>query len=167
MSFIKRQAVIGSLLFAVCAVVETTAQAPAPAAKPVDQRTIEEPVSALAVPTNFRYNALGRRDPFVNPVPKPVRAESDIPKDRPRGLKGVLLSEAQINGIVWSKDADMIRVVLAAPGGKTYFAHKGDYLFDASIKEIQREGVVFVTQSKNPDGKIMTREVVRKVRPTP
>src|SRR6516162_7294267 len=74
-------------------------QPAAPAAQPP-----EEPVSPLAVPKDYHYNARGRRDPFVNPVPKPVqKAQDQAAAIRPPGLKGVLVAEAQVIGIVVSR----------------------------------------------------------------
>ncbi len=139
-------------------------QAKAPPAQPKPEN---EGPPAMAVPPNYKYDTKGRRDPFLNPVPKPPKPEPEIPVVRPPGLKGVLLSEAAIAGIVSSKDPEMNRVVLTAPSGRTYFASKGDNLFDAVIKEIQRDGVVFEVRSRGLDGKSTTREVVRKIRPTP
>jgi len=122
----------------------------------------------MAVPPTYRFQSRGRRDPFVNPVPKPVAPTPVIPVVRPPGLKGVLLSEAVVAAIVVSKDApDMTRAVINAVGNKTYFARKGDALFDAVVKDIQKDAVVFVLTTKELDGKTTTREVVRKIRSTP
>src|SRR6516225_6687201 len=75
------------------------AQPQNPAPPPKQQE--EQPLPVLAVPKDYHYNARGRRDPFVNPVPKPVIPKSEVPAivARPPGLKGVLVAEAQIIGI--------------------------------------------------------------------
>ena len=103
----------------------------------------DEPAPALAVPEDYRYEARGRRDPFVNPIPKPVAPPPEIPTVRPDGLPGVLVAEAKINGIVVSKEPGMNKVVIGAPNKKTFFASLGDTLFDAVIKEIRANEVVF------------------------
>src|SRR5881396_2398437 len=36
------------------------------------QKPPQEPLPVLAVPKDYRYTPRGRRDPFVNPIPKPV-----------------------------------------------------------------------------------------------
>src|SRR5262245_25054420 len=85
----------------------------------------EEPTPPLAVPKDYRYNARGRRDPFVNPVPKPKAAAAAAapPSSRPPGLKGVLVSQAQISGVVTSREPSMNVVIIMAPGAKgAYFA---------------------------------------------
>src|SRR5438552_18994933 len=98
------------------------AQAPP---KPAD----EPPPSPLAVPKDYHYNGRGRRDPFVNPVPPPApntpgAAAGPRPPQCPQaqGLKGVLVGQAAIAGVVTSREPSMNVVIIGAPGGKTYFA---------------------------------------------
>src|SRR5437868_11105654 len=78
----------------------------APAQKPA-----EEPPPPLSVPKDYRYNARGRRDPFVNPVPKPAgqkaTAAAALAPQCPQGLKGVLVAQATIAGIVVSREPSM------------------------------------------------------------
>jgi type II secretory pathway component PulC len=78
-----------------------------------------------------------------------------------------MISEAVISGLVWSREVEMNRAVIAAPGGRTYFAKRGDALFDAVIKDIERDGVVFQVKAKDRDGNPILEEVVRRVRTTP
>src|SRR5262245_42549573 len=110
------------------------AQAQKPAAL---SRQQDEQAPVLSVPRDYHYNARGRRDPFVNPIPKPVQKAAPPPPAqavRPPGLKGVLVAEADIIGIVVSREPSMNVVTIAAPGGKRYFARVGDSLFDAVIR---------------------------------
>jgi hypothetical protein len=126
----------------------------------------EDPPPVFTVPKDYRYSSKGRRDPFVNPVPKP-RTPELIAKDRPPGLKGVLLSEAKIAGVVTSPDPSMTIVVITAPGAKaSYFAHVGDHLYDAVVKNIKLDTVTFVLTASNGDPNA-PREIVRKVRSNP
>lgn len=159
-------AAMGAAKMLVGAPVTAAAQAPPPAAAPAPA---EEPRPVLAVPPGYKYDARGRRDPFVNPVPKAVAPEPEIPFVRPAGLKGVLISEATIIGVVTSKETQMNLAVIQAPGGKTYFATPGDELFDAVIKQIQVDAVVFeVSAAGRQAGQAAPpREVVRKVRSSP
>jgi hypothetical protein len=143
------------------------AQAPPPAAAP----QVEDAPPVLAVPPGYKYDPRGRRDPFVNPIPKPKDPEPAIPVVRPPGLKGVLVSEANLMGVVTSKEPTMNKVVIRAPGNKTYFAARGDALFDAVIKEIRPDAVVFTLNPQIPrpgqPPPPTNREVVRKVNPAP
>ena len=77
--------------FGLTAYPQAPAQPPAAAVPPQ-----EEPAPVLAVPRDYRYNSRGRRDPFVNPVPKPLSTEPPAAVQRPPGLRGVLVAEAAI-----------------------------------------------------------------------
>jgi hypothetical protein len=124
----------------------------------------EEPPPVLTVPKNYRYESRGRRDPFVNPVPRPVSAGPVIPASRPPGLKGVLVSEAMIAGVVTSREPSMNVVIINGPAGRSYFARIGDELYDAIVKDIRLDTVTFALNSPPTTG---PGEVVRKVRPAP
>lgn len=129
-----------------------------------------EPPPVLTVPPGYRYDPRGRRDPFVNPVPKPVVEQQPEPPPvvRPPGLRGVLVNEASVIGIVTSREPQMNLAVIQAPGAKIYFAARGDSLFDAVVKEIQADAVVFELPGTRRQGETTPpRELVRKVRATP
>jgi hypothetical protein len=77
----------------------------------------------------------------------------------------VLLSEAQIAAIVVSQQApELTRVLIRTAAGRTYSLRNGDALFDAVVKDIRKDAVVFELTSKDR-GANTAREVVRKVSP--
>jgi len=130
----------------------------------------EEPPPALSVPKDYRYNARGRRDPFVNPVPKPVQRAAAAPAETrqcPQGLKGILVGQATISGVVTSREPSMNIAIIGAPGGKTYFARVGDALCDAVVTGIKLDTVTFSLTARGGADEKSPREIVRKVRPTP
>ncbi|HLH30243.1 MAG TPA: hypothetical protein VKY31_03510 [Terriglobia bacterium] len=139
---------------------------PKPAAPSATPSTPEQepPPPPLSVPKEYHYNPAARHDPFINPVPKPVAppaaaaAASPAAAVRPPGLKGVLVTEADIIGIVVSREPSMNVVTIQAPGGKRYFARVGDALFDAVVKSIKPDSVTFAVTGPG------SREVVRKMR---
>jgi len=144
---------------------QTVVQTPKPGA--AAQAPDDEP-PVLAVPRNYRYDSRGRRDPFVNPVPKPSAGKPGSPAAvRPPGLPGVLVSEAGIAGVVTSKEQSMNVAIITAPAGKMYFAHLGDELFDAVVKEIHLDAVTFVVKNGSSGGATPQREIVRKVHTAP
>jgi hypothetical protein len=157
------------LIVAIVAVIPIVgAQTTPPPAQP----QVEEAPPVLTVPRGYRYDPRGRRDPFVNPIPKPPPDEPPVPIVRPPGLRGVLMTEANLLGVVTSREPSMNRVVIGAPGARTYFGAPGDSLFDAVIKEIRPDAVVFTLappggnrgQQTTPAG---DREVVRRINPVP
>jgi hypothetical protein len=57
-------------------------------------------------------------------------------------MRGMLVGETKITGIVTSRQPGMTKAILTS-GRQTYFAVQGDALFDGVIKEIRSDGVVF------------------------
>ena len=148
----------------VLGVVSTAFPQAKPAAPP--PAPAEEPAPVLSVPKDYKYDQRGRRDPFVNPVPKPKAVEVAPPSARPAGLKGVLIAEATLAGVLFSNDPSKSVAIIAAPRAKTpYFAHIGDQLFDAVVKSITLDNVTFALTTPAANGR-SPREIVRKVRPT-
>ena len=145
-------------------------QAQPPAPKPPE----ETPLSPLAVPKEYHYNGRGRRDPFVNPIPKPAPSAQNVPRGpRPpdcppsQGLKGILIGQASIAGVVTSREPSMNVAIISAPGGKTYFAHIGDGLCDGVVKSIKLDIVTFMPNVPPGADQTGVREIERKVHPTP
>jgi len=156
------------VLISISTVLSLPAYPQAQPQKPAQAAPQDEPPPVLTVPKDYHYNARGRRDPFVNPVPKPVvKAPAAPPVSvRPPGLKGVLVAEADIAGIVVSREPSMNVVTIAAPSNKKYFARVGDALFDATVKSINSDSVTFALTNPGPD-RNAPREIVRKMRPLP
>ncbi|HTG72468.1 MAG TPA: hypothetical protein VMB70_01785 [Terriglobia bacterium] len=135
-----------------------------PAAKPAAGQTAQaeiDPPPALTVPQGYSYEPRGRRDPFVNPVPKPVGGETVArPLIRPDGLPGVLVSEVKLSGIIYSPQATMKKAILVV-GRSTYFAGQGDSLFDGVVREIRPNEVVFSMVSTTTKQPVNRETVVR------
>ena len=127
--------------------------------------------SPLAIPPGYQYLPLGRRDPFVNPIPPPPPVVDPVPSvlaERPLGLPGVLLNEAVLTGVVTSEQLSMNVVVVLAPGERPFFARAGDELLDAVIKEIRPNGIVFEVKPLEGQPEPERREeVVRTLNATP
>ena len=165
---VKRVFILGIFVLALSSMGFSQAPAPKPP---------EEPLSPLSVPKDYHYNGRGRRDPFVNPIPKPA-ANAQNPAvvgggPRPpqcpqaQGLKGVLVGQAAIAGVVTSREASMNIAIISAPGGKTYFARVGDALCDAVVRTIKLDVVTFMPSLPPGSDQTGVRVIERKVRPTP
>jgi hypothetical protein len=160
--------IFGILILILAPLGFSQAQPPAQPPKPA-----EEPLSPLAVPKDYHYNGRGRRDPFVNPIPKPApntaaaaaAARPQCPQSQ--GLKGVLLGQAAIAGVVTSREPSMNIAIISAPGGKTYFARIGDALCDAVVRTIRLDAVTFMPTMPAGGDLKGVRAIERKVRPVP
>jgi hypothetical protein len=142
-------------------------QSKTPAAVP------EEPRPVLGVPPGYHYDAHGRRDPFVNPIPKPLPsavAAAKVEAARPPGLKGASVADVSVSGVFISKsEPTMTRAILQVPGMRApVIASRGDLLFDAVIKEIRPDSVIFtkVSEANKPGNPSEGGEVTKKLRST-
>jgi hypothetical protein len=123
---------------------------------------LEEP-NPLTIPSEYRYDPAGRRDPFVNPIAPEAQAQGQmIPDVRPPGLPGVLLNEARLNAIARSADAGASVVVIEAPGSRVFVAHAGDEMYDVVIREIGNTEVVFEVKPLDGDDPLAPRARVRR-----
>jgi hypothetical protein len=95
--------------------------------------------------SGFRYDARGRRDPFVS-----LAAGLNIlpPDMRPPGLSGMLIQEVSLHGIV--QTAEGYIAMIQGTDNKSYFARVGERLYDGTIDVIDSEKVVFLQEINDP-----------------
>jgi hypothetical protein len=113
---------------------------------------------------NYKYEARGRRDPFKALDVVSTFQTSQAPIVRPPGLKGQLIVEIRLVGIVQTPNG-----MLAMTQGyknRTYFLHPNDALYDGKVLDIRKDGVVFLQVLKDTEGKTSTQQVVKKLQQT-
>jgi len=134
-----------------------TAPTEAPPSSPV-------PTSQAVVVPTYKYEAKGRRDPFRSLDVSSTIQASTAPTVRPPGLKGQLVSEINLAGIVKSKN----RYMAMATGyrGKTYFLQPNDDLYDGKVIEIKSDAVIFSQTLTDSQGKKVSQRVVKRLYPT-
>jgi hypothetical protein len=115
-----------------------------------------------APPQGYTYNQAGRRDPFVPLFERGADSRAMV-LNRPEGLPGVAVGEVAIKGIITSLGTFVAMV--QAPDNKTYIVRDGDRLFDATVKAVTADAVVFLQQVDDPLSLIKQREIRRPLRP--
>jgi len=129
---------------------------PVPASPPGNSGDAEVP--------HYKYEAKGRRDPFRTlDVTNTIQAAA-APVVRPPGLKGQLVSEIRLVGIVKSKGTLM--AIAEGYRNKTFFVRERADLYDGKVLEIKNDGVVFSQTLTDSLGKKVTQQVVKKLYPT-
>jgi type II secretory pathway component PulC len=118
--------------------------------------------SAPAVPQGYSYNPEGRRDPFVSLLNRGSDQKTQTP--RPEGLAGVSVGDVAIRGIVATEKTYVS--MMQGPDGKTYIVRTGDKLYDATVKAVLADAVVFVQQVNDPLSLVKQRELRKPLRPT-
>jgi len=121
------------------------------------------PSQAVLVPT-YKYEAKGRRDPFRGLDVNEAIQVSAAPAVRPPGLKGQLVSEINLAGIVKSKEQYM--AMATGYRGKTYFLQPNDELYDGKVIEIKSDAVIFSQTLTDGKGRRLSQRVVKKLYPT-
>jgi len=121
------------------------------------------PSQAIVVPT-YKYEAKGRRDPFRSLDVSETVQVSAAPAVRAPGLKGQLISEINLSGIVKSKD--QYTAMATGYRGKTYFLQIHDELYDGKVIEINSDAVIFSQTLTDSKGKRLSQKVVKKLYPT-
>ena len=137
------------------------APAPSPGAsadtvKSILEQGLEPP------PGGYTYNPMGRRDPFVS-LQKPVEANRG-PGTRPPGVKGFLIQEVALKGIVRDKTGYI--AILLGTDGKSYFVHVGERLFDGVVTAIDAANITFRQEVTDPLSPVKSRDVKKSLYPS-
>jgi len=124
---------------------------PAPATSP-----------APAAVDRAAYDAAGRRDPFVSLA----NSGTSLPEGgaRPAGVRGLLISELTLRGVV--KSQQRLLATVQGPDKRTYTVANGDQLLDGTVKVITAEAVVFLQRVDDPLSPIKQREIRKTLRTT-
>lgn len=134
-----------------------TAQPASGAGKPAPSTST---TGATPPAQGYSYNPDGRRDPFVSLVNR--GSDTSSASSRPSGLAGLMMHEIAVKGIVRSRGA--LVAMIEAPDAKTYLIRRGDRLFDASVKAVTADAVVFVQQVNDPLSLVKQREIRKPLR---
>ncbi|MCL4812137.1 MAG: hypothetical protein KJ061_06620 [Vicinamibacteraceae bacterium] len=134
-----------------------TAQPASGASKPAPSTST---TGATPPAQGYSYNPDGRRDPFVSLVNR--GSDTSSASSRPSGLAGLMMHEIAVKGIVRSRGA--LVAMIEAPDAKTYLIRRGDRLFDASVKAVTADAVVFVQQVNDPLSLVKQREIRKPLR---
>lgn len=147
----------------VAGLVPAAAQQKTPARPAARGAAAEPPRLPPPAPQGYTYNPEGRRDPFVNLLNRGVEQQK-IQAPRPDGLPGVAVSDIAIKGIIATNGAYLGMV--QAPDGKTYLVRGGEKLYDANVKAVLADAIVFVQQVNDPLSLVKQREIRKPLRPT-
>ncbi|MEW5975644.1 MAG: pilus assembly protein PilP [Acidobacteriota bacterium] len=131
---------------------------------PAAPRPTQGQVAEQAAVPPYRYEAKGRRDPFRTlDVQTSIQATS-APIVRPPGLKGQLVSELKLVGIVRTKDGPM--AIVEGYRNRTFFMRPKDDLYDGKVLEIRPDRIVLSQTLTDSQGKTLTQQVTKKLYPT-
>lgn len=133
------------------------AQAGQAAKPPAKTQPAETPIASQPV---------ARRDPFDPLVKKGTGkgGRPDVPEPSIPGIAGLVVASMRLNGIV--RGPNGMLAVVSNPQQRTYFLREGDVIYNGKIERISMEGIVVTERGKDPWGKPVERQVVKRLYPS-
>lgn len=113
----------------------------------------------LMTAEGFTYDPKGRRDPFESIWNRKREAG-----DRPAGIRGMEISELDLQGIVITMDGGKFAIVLGTDN-KGYNLREGDELFNGKVKTIEKDRVTFLQKVNDPLSIKEYTEVAKRLNP--
>jgi hypothetical protein len=143
----------------------STNPAPHPKARPARK---DKDVVANSHPAPV---GVGQRDPFKLPPPPGVKNGESIPEGAggplPPGKRGLLVSQLRLEGVVWENVSKKMIAVVTNDRKLAYFLSENDEVYNGVVSKITRDSVYFKENVLAPDGRVSTREVVKKLGAAP
>jgi hypothetical protein len=107
-----------------------------------------------------RWNAAGRRDPFVSPLR--VGGASRGPVNCTTGKRCLSIPELVLQGTVRDISGKMLAVVVTG-SRRTYTLRENDQVYNGSVEKITTDSIIFREFVKDLLGRETAREVVKKM----
>jgi hypothetical protein len=116
----------------------------------------ENAASEQQVAPNSKYNANGRRDPFISPVVSHAGGSGCS-----TGKKCLEIGAINLRGVVRAESGFI--AVVSNNLNKAYFLRENDPVFNGYVMKITGDSIVFQETLQDRMGKTFTREVVKKI----
>ena len=116
----------------------------------------ENAVTEQSVVPDSKYNANGRRDPFISPVVSHAGGSGCS-----TGKKCLEIGTINLRGVVRAESGFI--AVVSNGLNKAYFLRENDPVFNGYVMKITGDSIVFQETLQDRMGKTFTREVVKKI----
>ncbi len=128
-------------------------------------REMKQAASMAPKPYEGEISEAGRRDPFKLPPPpsKGNEETAGITGPLPPGKKGLLIGQLRLEGVVREDKTNTMIAVVTNSTNRAYFLHENDELYNGVVSKITPDSVYFTENTKQANGNISTREVVKKL----
>ncbi len=144
------------------------------AAKPSTAKKKKEKAAgggAPPVPTSARGTAgAGLRDPFRIPTGgarggEVVETDELIKGPLPPGTRGLVIAQLRLEGTVRQDTSNTMIAVVTNFTNRAYFLRENDTVYNGVVSKISPDSIVFRQNYLDPNGRVQTREVVRRLGP--
>lgn len=128
-------------------------------------REMKQAASMAPKPYEGEISQGGRRDPFKLPPPpsKGGPEMAGIKGPLPPGKKGLLIGQLRLEGVVREDKTNTMIAVVTNATNRAYFLHENDEVYNGVVSKITPDSVFFTENTKQANGNISTREVVKKL----
>jgi len=148
---------------------KAASSAPVKSAKTSAERKAKAPISASSL------LIAGKRDPFKLPESASVRgggAESIMESAPPGGVlptgkRGLLISHLVLEGVVREQTSNKMIAVVINETKVARFLYENDALYNGVVSKITPDAVYFNENVLDSNGRVTTREVVKRLGPAP
>ncbi len=106
------------------------------------------------------------RDPFQSLGGGGGRTAPGGSRKLPPGVRGLLISQIQVGGIVLG-GRGKIAVVGIQGRDRAFFLREGDRVYDGILKEIRSDRVIFRQRSRDAFGRVLVRDVTKMLTSLP
>jgi hypothetical protein len=106
------------------------------------------------------------RDPFRAPEevkPSSTRLDPQAAKPRPPGVRGLLVDQLRLQGVVREDASHRMLAMVAGPSNLSYFVHEGDQLYDGQVSRITPDAV-YIQRTGSAPGR-GSREIALRLGP--
>ena len=112
----------------------------------------------------------GKRDPFKLPSLS-AREVAGIPEGAigqlPPGTRGLIISQLRVEGVVRENVANKMIAVVTNETKRAYFLSENDTVYNGVVSKITPDAVYFKENVLDQEGRVSTREVVKKLGSAP
>jgi hypothetical protein len=117
----------------------------------------------------------GKRDPFKLPDAPGGGGKSGAESIMesapggvlPPGIRGLLISQLRLEGVVREQSANKMIAVVTNERKLAYFLHENDSVYNGVVSKITPDSVYFKENVLDANGRVTTREVVKRLGAAP
>jgi hypothetical protein len=124
----------------------------------------------VPAPPPTRLQIEGRRDPFKLPPPPGkggLQEGEGITGPLPPGKRGLVISRLRLEGIVRLDTTNEMIAVVDTNANRAYFLRENDAVYNGVVSKITPDSVYFRENVLDQQGRVQTREVVKRLSQRP
>jgi hypothetical protein len=118
--------------------------------------------------------AEGKRDPFKLPPESVANKSNNVgvldstPGEAlPPGARGLLIGQLKLEGVVREQTSNKMIAVVVNDTRRAYFLTENESVYNGVVSKITPDSVSFTENVLDSEGRVTTREVVKRLNPAP